>query len=81
MFLEETAKLESIESLKSSLEEAEIIRSGMKMVLMNPSLNPERKGEYEKAFSKLNDEIRDLKTMMGYVRKRNIINRYKIYWD
>lgn len=33
----------------------------MKLILMNPSLNSECKGEYEKAFSKLNYEIRELK--------------------
>jgi len=70
MYSDDTCKLEDITALKRSLEEAEILRSGMKLVLMSPSLDSMRKGEYEKAFTKLNNEIRDLKMMMGYVRKR-----------
>jgi len=70
MYSDDTSKLENIAHLKRSLEEAEIIKSGMKLVLMNPSLDSMRKGEYEKAFTKLNDEIRDLKMMMGSVRKK-----------
>ena len=72
MYSDDTSKLENIAHLKCSLEEAEIIKSGMKLVLMNPSLDSMRKGEYEKAFTKLNDEIRDLKMMMGSVRKKRI---------
>ena len=59
----------NIEHLKRSLEEAQIIITGMKLVLMNPSLNSKRKGEYEKAFSKLNDEIRELKIKMACAEK------------
>lgn len=69
MYMEEQTKSQNISHLKRSLEEAEILRSGMKLVLMNPLLDSMRKGEYEKAFIKLNDEIRNLKIMMGYVRK------------
>jgi len=69
MYLEEQTKSQNITHLRRSLEEAEIMRCGMKLVLMNPSLDSMRKGEYEKAFIKLNDEIKNLKTMMGYVRK------------
>jgi hypothetical protein len=60
--------LKNIEHLKRSLEEAEIIKTGMKLVLMNPSLNSECKGKYEIAFLKLRDEIRELKMMMNAVR-------------
>jgi hypothetical protein len=70
MYNEDTSKLENIADLRRSLEEAEILRSGMKLVLMNPLLDSMRKGEYEKAFTKLNNEIRDLKMMMVNVRKR-----------
>lgn len=70
MYIEKSKKLDNIVHLKRSLEEAEIIKSCMKLVLMNPSLDSMHKGEYEKAFTKLNDEIRDLKMMMGYVRKK-----------
>jgi len=66
------AKSKNMENLKNSLQEAEIIKSGMKLVLMNPSLDCMRRDEYEKAFTKLNDEIRDLKMMMSYVRKKRI---------
>ena len=66
--MEELAGLNNIENLKRSLEEAEIMKTGMKLVLMNPSLNSERKGKYEKAFSKLRDQIEELKMMMEYVR-------------
>ena len=45
--MEELAGLNNIENLKRSLEEAEIMKTGMKLVLMNPSLNSERKGKYE----------------------------------
>ena len=64
----EFARLKNIEDLKRSLEEAEIIKTGMKLVLMNPSLNSECKGKYEKAFSKLKDKIRELEIMMDFVR-------------
>ena len=67
-YMEELAGLNNMENLKRSLEEAEIIKTGMQLILMNPSLNSERKGKYEKAFSKLSDEIRELKIMMGSVR-------------
>jgi hypothetical protein len=64
-----TSRLEDMADLRRSLEEAEVIKSGMKLVLMNPSLDSTRKGEYEKAFTKLNGEIRGLKILMGYMRK------------
>jgi len=66
--MEEFTGLKNLEHLKRSLEEAEIMITGMKLVLMNPSLNSERKGKYEKAFSKLNDEIRAMRIMMNHVR-------------
>ncbi len=69
MTTEERPGLKKMEHLKRSLEEAEIIKTGMKLVLMHPSLNPESKGEYEKAFSKLNDDIRELKIMMDRAKK------------
>ena len=46
MYSDDTSKLEDITALKRSLEEAEILRSGMKLVLMSPSLDSMRKGEY-----------------------------------
>ena len=55
--------------LKRSLEKAEIMRSGIELVLMIPFLDSKRKGEYEEAFSKLNDEIRELKIMMDECEK------------
>lgn len=67
-YTEELDGLRNIEHLKRSLEEAEIIKTGMKLVLMNPSLNSECKGKYEIAFSKLRDEIRELKIVMEAVR-------------
>jgi hypothetical protein len=67
-YMEEFTGLKNLEHLKRSLEEAEIMITGMKLVLMNPSLNSERKGKYEKAFSKLNDEIRAMRIMMNHVR-------------
>lgn len=70
MYSSNTSQLEYMTDLKSSLEEAEILRSGMKLVLMNPLLDSIRKSEYEKTFAKLSDEIRCLKTMMLNVRKR-----------
>ena len=69
MTIEERPVLKKMEHLKRSLEEAEIIKTGMKLVLMNPSLNSECKGEYEKAFLKLNDEIRELKIKMDGAQK------------
>ena len=69
MTIEERPSLKKMEHLKRSLEEAEIIKTGMKLVLMNPSLNSECKGEYKKAFSKLNNDIRKLKIMMDHERK------------
>ena len=75
MYSDDTFKLQNIAHLKRSLEEAEIIESGMKLVLMDPSLDSMRKGEYEKALTKLNDEIRDLKMMMNYIQKNTFL------WD
>jgi hypothetical protein len=37
---------------------------------MNPSLDPELRGEYEIACTRLNAEIRDLKMKMDKVRRR-----------
>lgn len=71
MYYHNASKLENIAVLKRSLEEAEILRCGMKLILMNPLLDSTRKGEYEKSFMKLNDEIRDIKIMMGSMRKIN----------
>ena len=45
MYGDDTYRLENIAYLKRSLEEAEIIKSGMKLVLMNPLLDSMRKGE------------------------------------
>ncbi len=58
----------NMEYLKRSLEEAEIVKTGIKLVLMDPSLNSECKGKYEKAFSKLNDEIRSMRIMMDLAK-------------
>ena len=55
--------------LKRSLEKAEIMRSGIELVLMIPFLDSMRKGEYEEALSKLNDEIRELKIIMDEYEK------------
>ena len=66
--MEEFTVLKNIEHLKCSLEEAEIIKTGMKLVLMNPSLNSERQSKYKKAFSKLNDEISSMRIMMNHAR-------------
>ena len=69
MSIEEHPALKEMERLKRSIEEAEIIKTGMKLVLMNPSLNSESKDDYERAFSKLNDEIRALKMRMDCAQK------------
>lgn len=69
MSIEEHPVLKEMERLKRSLEEAEIIKTGMKLVLMNPSLNSESKNDYERAFSKLNAEIRELKMKMDCAQK------------
>ena len=65
-----TAKSRNVEDLKSSLEEAEIIRTCARIALMNPALDPELRGEYEIACMRLNAEIRDLKMRMDNVQKR-----------
>ena len=64
------AKFKYVEDVRKSLEEAEIIRSCARIALMNPSLDPELKGEYEIACTRLNAEIRDLKMRMNNVRRR-----------
>ncbi|HVO67717.1 MAG TPA: hypothetical protein VMT12_14670 [Syntrophales bacterium] len=66
--MENFTGLKDIQHLKCLLEEAEIIQTGMKLVLMNPALNSERKGKYEKAFLKLNNEIRAMRIMMNHVQ-------------
>lgn len=76
-YREELAGFKNIAQLKRSLEEAEVIKSGMKLVLMNPTLTSERKGEYEKAFLKLNDEIKDLKIMFDYVQKKRSLRTHE----
>ena len=50
--------------MKLSLEEAEVIKTGMKLVLMNPSVNTKLKNDYEKAISLLNDKIAELKQIL-----------------
>jgi hypothetical protein len=70
MYGDDASQLEYMADMKRSLEEAEILRSGMKLVLMDPLLDSVRRDEYEKTFAKLSSEIRDLKTMMVNVRKR-----------
>ncbi len=59
--MEEITRVQSMSCLKLSLEEAEIIKTGLKIVLMNPSLNSEYKSEYVRVYAKLNDDIRELK--------------------
>jgi len=63
-------KSQNVEDLKQSLQEAEIIRSCTKLALMNPSLDPDRRGYYQIAFMRLNAEIRNLRTRIGTVRKK-----------
>ena len=65
-----TAKSKNVEDLENSLHEAEIIRSCTRIALKNPSLDTERRGEYEMACMRLNAEIRELKMRMDSVRKR-----------
>jgi len=43
-YMEEFTGHKNIQHLKRSLEEAAIIKTGMKLVLMNPYLNSECKG-------------------------------------
>jgi hypothetical protein len=64
------AKFKDVDDVRKSLEEAEIIRTCARIALMNPSLDPEQRGEYEIACVRLNAEIRDLKMRMDDVRKR-----------
>jgi hypothetical protein len=64
------AKSRNVEDLRSCLQEAEIIRSCTRIALMNPSLDPELRDEYEIACMRLNAEIRDLKTRMDNVQRR-----------
>ncbi|MGO9136179.1 MAG: hypothetical protein ACLP9S_16840 [Syntrophales bacterium] len=66
----EKAKFKDVEDVRKSLEQAEIIRSCARIALMNPSLDPELRGEYEIACMRLNAEIRDLKMMMDDVQRR-----------
>ena len=57
-------KSTKLPQLKRSYENAQIMRSGMKLVLMMPSLDSRRRSAYKETFSKLNDEIRELKIIM-----------------
>ena len=65
-----TAKSKSVEDVRKSLEEAEIIRTCARIALMNPALDSELRGEYEIACMRLNAEIRDLKMRMDNAQKR-----------
>ncbi len=65
-----TAKSNNLEDLKSSLQEAEIIRTCTRIALQNPSLDSETRDEYEIAFMSLNAQIRELKTRMDDVQRR-----------
>jgi hypothetical protein len=67
--VDESTGLINEANVKRSLEEAEIMQTGMKLVLMNPAINSRLKREYETAFSKLNDEIKELKIMMDCLQK------------
>jgi hypothetical protein len=66
-YLEEVRGFENVPQLKRFLEEAEILRSGMRLALMNPFLDSEHRVEYKEVFLKLNDKIRELKTMVNGV--------------
>jgi len=71
-YIEELANYKNIDQLNRCLEEAEIMKSGMKLILMNPALNSERKREYEEAFLKLNATIGEMKIIMNYMRKESL---------
>ncbi|HUH66765.1 MAG TPA: hypothetical protein VLZ07_10070 [Syntrophales bacterium] len=62
-------KPKSVEDLKHYLQEAEIVRNCTRVALKDPSLEPERRSEYEIACMRLNAEIRDLKTRLKDVRR------------
>lgn len=64
------AKFKNDDDVRKSLEEAKIIRTCARIALMNPSLDPELRDEYEIACMRLNAEIRELKVRMDDVRKR-----------
>ncbi|MGA2333386.1 MAG: hypothetical protein ABSG75_16675 [Syntrophales bacterium] len=63
------AKSKNVEDLRKSLEEAEIIRSCMRIALKNPSLELELRGKYEIDCMRLNAEIREMKMRMNNVQK------------
>jgi hypothetical protein len=48
MYRDDSSELEDFADLKRSLEEAEILRSGMKLVLMNPLLDSMRRESMKK---------------------------------
>ncbi len=60
-FVKEMAELGNTSYLKRSLEEAEIMKSGMNLVLMNPCLDTQHRDKYEKALSMLNSKIREIR--------------------
>ena len=64
-------KSKNVEDLQHSLEEAEIIKSCTSWALRNPSLDPDQRGDYEIAFTRLNAEIRNLKARIDTIRKKN----------
>jgi len=68
MRAEEVSRRKELERLERSLEEAEVIQTGMKIILIDPSLDSKRKGEYEKAFVRLRSEIRELRILVDNMR-------------
>ena len=65
------AKFKNDGRCKKSLEEAKIIRTCARIALMNPSLDPELRDEYEIACMRLNAEIRELKMRMDNVQREH----------
>lgn len=67
---EELLRIKETQSLERTLEEAEVIQTGMKIILIDPSLDSKRKDEYEKAFVRLRNEIRELMVLVENMRTK-----------
>jgi hypothetical protein len=58
-----------IEKLKCTLEEAEIVKTHMGLILMNPHMDPAIRNKYTEALSQYNNTIKDLRLKIALYKK------------
>ncbi len=59
----------TIEELKRTLEEAEIVKTAMELVLMNPHIKPAIKDKYAEALPQYASRIKNLQLQLSLYQK------------